>query len=270
MLRRWILALALGVGLSAPATAQWLYEEGPQEARAYVLGPGGTSFGFRCTTEAADRQSILIDLLVFPTGNDSDEEDVVEFEIGTWTFNLETLRTGQSGALARYQSRLSFFDTVAENLRRQVKAGSSLRFTRAFDFQLTRFTLSGSRRSVERLEQACGRLWRAGFQPPQPVRPAVPQPPAPPPVASRVPAEALAALQGYVRSVLAPQCAGGAEPFLPPEMFRVSGDRVTIFLGQAQCAWAFGVNPYCGAARCQTWVYGWNGADFTLLENTLR
>jgi hypothetical protein len=260
MRRPWILTLALCAGLAGPAAAQWTYDERPGPARAYVTAPDGTSFGLRCTSAEVDRQTVLVDLLVYPTAMANGDEDVVEFQIGRWTFNLETVRIEQSGALVRYQSRLSYYDSVSENLRREVKSGAALRLTRAFDFALSRFTLSGSRASVDRLERACGRLWAAGLQA---------APPAAPP-ASDIPEPALLALRGYVASVIAPQCAGGTPPWLPEGVFEIAGDRVTVHLRMAQCAWAHRINPYCGARLCQTWVYGWTGESFSLLETSLR
>jgi hypothetical protein len=274
MRRPWILALALCAGLAGPAAAQWTYDEGPGTARAYVTAPDGTSFGLRCTSAEVDRQTVLVDLLVYPTATANGDEDVVEFEIGPWTFNLETVRIEQSGALVRYQSRLSYYDSVSENLRREVKSGAALRFTRAFDFALSRFTLSGSRASVERLERACARLWSAGLQPAlraaPPPMPAAPRVSGAPPAASGIPEPALLGLRDYVASVIAPHCAGGTSPSLPAGMFEVAGDRVTVHLRMAQCVWAHRINPYCGARLCQTWVYGWTGESFSLLETSLR
>lgn len=271
MFRQWILAFALGAGLPGIAAAQWLYDEDASRARAYVVGADGSSFGLRCTTEPEDRQNILIDLVAFPIAPDTDDEDVVEFEIGTWTFNMETLRLGQSGAMVRYQSRIPFYGHVSENLRRQVKAGSVLRFTRSFDLSLDRFTLRGSRASLDRLERACLRLWAAGTNSRPttqfPLAPsAAPAPSPPPPVENRVPEEALSGLSEYVRSVVAPQCAAAAQPTLSAGALDVRGDLVTVHLGRVTCDWMFRVHPFCGSGGCETWVYRWTGESFTLLE----
>lgn len=260
--------------VAGPAAAQWRYEETATEARAQVFGAGGTSLGLRCTSTQEGRDQIYLDLMVIPVNLQPDDEEVAEFVIGTWRFNVETFPQQRVGALYRFESRFSYFDPVIENMRRQMMGGSVLRFTRSFDFAEMSFTLSGSRSAISALEAACPRLWARGLRP-APVAPplaAAPAPvaPAPAPVASRVPAEAIEGLRDYVRSVVAPQCVGAGEVVLPPDMFRAAGDRVTVLMGRASCDWQVRLNPYCGARLCQTWVYAWDGGSFTLVENSLR
>lgn len=266
-----ILALLSVAGTVGPASAQWRYDEIGGEARAFVFGSSGTSIGLRCTDTPGDRDHIYLDLMVIPVDAQPDPEEVAQFVIGRWTFDIETIPQERVGALYRYQSRFSYYDPVIENMRRRMMGGSVLRFTRSFDFAPMSFTLSGSRNAISTLEAACPRLWarsRAPAPDPAPAPLATPAPAAPLP--STVPPEALAGLESYVRSIMQPQCAPGAQITLPPDMFRVSGDRVTVMTGLARCAWQFQVNPYCGAARCQSWVYAWDGGSFTLVENNLR
>jgi hypothetical protein len=268
-----LVALAF-VTLTTPVAAQWRYEETATEARAQVFGANGTSIGLRCTTTEAGRDQIYLDLLVIPVDPQPDPEEVAEFTIGTWTFNIETIPQRRVGNLYRYQSRFSYYDPVIENMRRQMMGGSVLRFTRSFDFAEMSFTLSGSRAAIGALEAACPRLWARGARPTPPAPPVAagpaPAPSAPALSFSNVPAEAIDGLREYVRSVVAPQCGGARPVTLPPDMFRPAGNRVTVLMGQADCDWQVRVNPYCGAQLCQAWVYSWDGGSFTLVENSLR
>ncbi|AHM04393.1 hypothetical protein roselon_02042 [Roseibacterium elongatum DSM 19469] len=404
--------------------AQWRYEASNGEARAYVVNPDRTQFGFRCTTRPEDRQNILIDLYVVPLTTAPDEEEVARFTIGTWTFTMETLPIGAlRNGLQRYQSRMDFLHPVQVNMRNQVSRGSVVRFEQTFDFARVNFSLRGSARAMERLEAACPVLWNGGRAPgsrlpvqaapsgnigwnverdAQYVRAVVRRRDAVlfgiqcergradqtrwifqlsntvlgqtnPPLAlvidgqrfapfenvtpgmftrdavlgyyaefspelqagvlqalrggathvsvpltsstqqavfglngfpeafdtvmaecgydpdslpggagmparaaspdqepASVPDEAVQALRNYILSVVQPQCTPGASVDLPDDAFRVSGDRVSVLLGRADCDWQFRINPFCGAARCQVWIYEWLGDRFELIAEQLR
>jgi hypothetical protein len=163
---RLLISLLLLTLFATPSDAQWQYEEVGGEARAFVIGQNGTSFGFRCTGRAEDRQSILLDMMVYPTTEDADDQDVAEFEVGSWIYNFETIRVERVGAMYRYQSRFGFYDETNQTIRGALKSGSVIRFTRTFDFAPMTFTLRGSRNAIERLEAACPRLW-AGARAPE-------------------------------------------------------------------------------------------------------
>lgn len=265
-----IVLAGIAVLSAAPAAAQWRYDETATEARAQVFGANGTSMGLRCTDAADDRDHIYLDLLVVPVDLQPDPEETAQFRIGTWIFDIETVPQGRVGSLYRYQSRFAYFDPQIENLRLRMMEGSVLRFTRSFDFAEMSFSLRGSRRAISALEAACPRLWARSRQPAVPAMPPLATPAPAAPMPSTVPAEALAGLQSYVRSILQPQCTPGSDLILPPDMFRASGDRVTVMTGLARCDWQARVNPYCGAAQCQSWVYAYEGGNFTLVENSLR
>jgi hypothetical protein len=270
---------ALWIGVP-PAAAQWTYREGPGEAVAAVWGPGGTELRLRCTAREADRELLLLGLTVIPRTTQPDDEETARFEIGRWTFTIETNPDGGLvNGRQNYLSRLEFFHPVNVNMRRQIAGGSRVTFFDTFDFAGVQFGLRGSGDAVRRLESACQRLWRSVMPAPLPAPPVATAPPLaaaplpqplPAPGGAAVPPEAVAALQGYVRSLFQGACRADSPLVLPPAMFGQSGGRVIVDTRQASCVWSRGLNPHCSAAGCAQWVYEYRGGQFDLVETRLR
>lgn len=157
-----VIVLMMAATFSSPAAAQWRFDDTGTEARAYVIGAANTLMGFRCTSEPDARQQIMLDLQVVPSTTQPDAEEVAHFQIGTWTFDVETLPIGnlRSDGTQAYQSRFDYDHPVIQNLRRQIAGGSRVSFTRTFDFAAMSFNLRGSRVAMTQLDSACHRLWR--------------------------------------------------------------------------------------------------------------
>lgn len=159
-----VFATAISVLWGGAATAQWVFNDTGSEARAYVIGQRGTMLGFRCSSQPEHRQELLMDLRVRPSTTEPDAEEVAHFQIGTWTFDVETVPDGalRTDGTQAYLSRFDYDHPVIQNLRRQIASGSRVVFTRTFDFQAMSFGLGGSRTAMTRLDTACHRLWRGG------------------------------------------------------------------------------------------------------------
>jgi hypothetical protein len=432
MLRVLFTAMLLGLAFGTPAAAQWQYAERNGVARASVLGTNGTELALYCTAEPGDRNDMFFDFLTIPIAASTDDEELMRFTVGTWSFRMETIAAGpRERGLQRYRSRVDYADSVISNIRRQLSGGSVVRFEDTFETAAMSFNLRGSRAAIARLEAACPRLWAGalpstqfpltpgatssgpgpagrwsvrrdgptlraivdgagptyfglecydgradqtrwilqvpvdspmiamldlginvdgrsysflssamvdmqvqnGFMPfiinfapsqqagiigdlrdgatrvtipaaasgatgvatfsgagarasfdfvlsqcgydptSMPGGPSsVPRTDAPSAEtqSSLIPPDALAGLREAVGAIIASECTPGSPLTLPDRAFRVSGNRVVVNPGNARCTWRSNINPFCGAARCQSWTYLYEGGQFRLVENVLR
>lgn len=170
-------ALFLWISSAGLSHAQWQTELTTNRFEAFVENRDGTRLAFYCTSEAADREKMLIDLNARLIVAETDDEEIARFEVGTWTFTVEVFPQRRlTGNLHRYNSRVDFYDEIPRGMRTELASGSVVRFEETFDFAAMQFGLRGSGAAIRQLETECPRLWTRSQTRPAAVPIAQPEP----------------------------------------------------------------------------------------------
>ena len=146
-----VVALAAG-----PAAAQWTFNAYEGGAIASVAEADGREFGVECVEEAEDVMRIFV--VLRPRGTIRPGRTPFKFSIGRQEYSIEA-DLEEAAGLALVSVGVGWSGETQQEARGRLRAGSTVVVDRQAGHQGHTFSLRGSSKALNALEEACEALW---------------------------------------------------------------------------------------------------------------